>query len=739
MTAAHADPVSSHTEWLSVTVNQSVKEGLWACRVEGDRLWLSQTDLARLGLQTPESPEEWQELTALPGLRVKYDPLGQHLSVDAQPHALKGNQRLNGKPAPSQIALAQAQPIGTLSLDYALYASNNAGQRQASARTLLRASGWLPGEFSSSFNSRFSNEGHADERGHTRLMSRWQWDHPASLTSVAAGDNVSNGVSWSRQLRYGGIQLARNFALNPQINTAPPAQYRDSAALPSTVDLYLDGLKQSSQQVSPGNFTLDTQPGFSGNGQAQVVITDINGQRRTVTLDLYGAPTMLAEGLSSASLDLGWMRENYALHSSDYASKPMAQASWRYGIRNALTLSLHGEGQQRLVNGGIGADWLIAPQIGILSHHQAWSEGRYGAGRQWGLGWQWNGGGLGVAVNTTRTDGRYADNARISGGQPVRRSDTLWLSRTLGRFGTIGSGYVRQSTNDLDQRYLNLSWSTSLPGQAALSLTWTRAFSGGEQSGQLTLTLPFGRRDTLTLQTGGTAHGWDYRHQPDTAQGGWAWAMGGRHGSDREAWAELGHQGRNGEWRLGIDNRSRAHSRYAQAEGSVTLLDSALYALPYNTQGLALVSTDGVGGVPIALENRPMGETDAHGYLLLTDLPRWHSSKITIDPLNLPPEMLIPVTDIAAQPGTVAAVKADFSVRKAASLQARLIDNHHQPLAMGSLVSWPGGSSIVGRDGFIWLQDPPRPGVLTVRTTQGRCRAVLPVRLTATTEEIACH
>ena len=72
-----------------------------------------------------------------------------------------------------------------------------------------------------------------------------------------------------------------------------------------------------------------------------MVITDINGQRRTVQLDLYGAPGMLAEGLSSGSLDIGWMRQNYALRSNDYAASPMLDAGWRYGVNNQLTLALH--------------------------------------------------------------------------------------------------------------------------------------------------------------------------------------------------------------------------------------------------------------------------------------------------------------------------------------------------------------------------------------------------------------
>jgi outer membrane usher protein len=149
-----------------------------------------------------------------------------------------------------------------------------------------------------------------------------------------------------------------------------------------------------------------------------VVITDINGQRRTVQLDLYGAPGMLAEGLSSGSLDIGWMRENYALHSDDYAASPLLDAGWRYGVNNHLTLALHTEQQRRLHNVGTGADWLVSPAVGVVSQHVAVSDSPYGQGVQWGLGWQWNGRGTGISASTVRTEADFADNARMSGAAP---------------------------------------------------------------------------------------------------------------------------------------------------------------------------------------------------------------------------------------------------------------------------------------------------------------------------------
>ena len=125
------------------------------------------------------------------------------------------------------------------------------------------------------------------------------------------------------------------------------------------------------------------------------------------------------------------------------------------------------------------------------------------------------------------------------------------------------------------------------------------------------------------------------------------------------------------------------------------------------------------------LENRPAGETDDKGYLLLTDLPRYHNSKVTINPLDLPADIVAPVTDMYARPGNGSVVKAHFNIHQAVTVQARLVDAGHRPLPLGSVVSTPHGATIVGHDGFIWLEDPPQPGQLVVKTGETACRVAL--------------
>ncbi|MFW8079368.1 hypothetical protein ACOIFA_27890, partial [Klebsiella pneumoniae] len=84
----------------------------------------------------------------------------------------------------------------------------------------------------------------------------------------------------------------------------------------------------SSQQVTPGQFTLNTAPVLSGNGSAQVVITDINGQQRVVDLALYGTNRLLTQGLHTWGLNAGWVRKDYSVRSFSYDTEFIGVGVW---------------------------------------------------------------------------------------------------------------------------------------------------------------------------------------------------------------------------------------------------------------------------------------------------------------------------------------------------------------------------------------------------------------------------
>ena len=80
-------------------------------------------------------------------------------------------------------------------------------------------------------------------------------------------------------MRVGGLQVSRNFAIRPDLVTYPLPQFAGQAAIPSTVDLYIDNFRTQSASVNPGPFVIDNGPRINGAGQATVVTTDALGRR----------------------------------------------------------------------------------------------------------------------------------------------------------------------------------------------------------------------------------------------------------------------------------------------------------------------------------------------------------------------------------------------------------------------------------------------------------------------------
>lgn len=732
-TCAETTPLGGNIQWLSVSINQGQAPGLFPAQVLGKEIWLKQQDLSTLGIRPAQaSPQsEWVRLRDVPGITTTFDALNQQLAISAQMAALSGHQYLAQQPDSHQPDIRPTDTfLGNLTLGYNLNASHSTGYQYASAQTTLASSGWLPGTMTSSFNSRLAETPLENQARTTRLMTAWQFDNRQHRISLTFGDAITSGVSWSRQVRFGGIHLARNFQLDPQLNTAPRAEYSSTAVLPSTVDLYIDGLKQSSQQVTPGQYTLATQPTFTGNGQAEIVITDINGQRKVVSLDLYGAPQMLGAGLSSGTLDAGWMRKNYSLKSNDYAPPPMLDAGWSYGVNNRLTLALHTEQQQSVHNAGVGAYWLPSPWSGVLSAHFSASHASEGAGQQWGVGWQWNGRGYAFSASTTLRDSAFTDIASANGVVAAQRSDTVWASTQLGQLGQLGMGWVRQYWSENDEQYLNASWSKTFGRGVNTNITWTRDIAGKASQINLTLSIPFGFHDQFTVKSTGSSQQWRYRHQADNDLGGWSWYAGQSLGSQKYQYADIGNLNRYGEWHLGVNHSQTQTDTWLTGEGSLTLLSGHFYAMRQSHQGVALVSSNGIPSVPVYQENRLVGNTDAKGWLLLTDLPGDHTNKIAIDPLNLPASVLAPITERYVSPGTGQAVLVDFGLKETVLVVARLVNPQGAPLPMGSTlrINAANTTSTVARDGMIWLESPPLPAELEVTTNQQQCHAHLPAR-----------
>lgn len=314
-------------------------------------------------------------------------------------------------------------------LNYNLYAQHSkssvATSTALSAWTELRVPQRL-GVFSSTMLSQSAGRGAGPV--HTRLDSTWRSDFPESALSLSIGDAITSSTSWSRPVRIGGLRLGTDFGLQPYRATSPMTVLQGQVTQPSKVDVYIGGLLQEQLQVLPGAFTIESLTAVDGAGMAQLVITDLSGQRRTIDVPIYGAVDLLREGLVDWSMEMGAMRQKYGQESFSYARKPVASGSWRYGWRSATTLEAHaelGSGTQVI---GVGGVQRLGTQGGIVSASLAASEGsENGSGLQASAGFQWNAQPWRFSIFSQRTTPRFRDLDMMAGASPQRRADRMYV------------------------------------------------------------------------------------------------------------------------------------------------------------------------------------------------------------------------------------------------------------------------------------------------------------------------
>lgn len=671
--------------------------------------------------------DRYLALDDLPDLYHDYDERHQRLYLDADPHRLNLARRDYNVARPP-IWQADVSP-GAL-LNYDLHATaENGGPRALAAVTALRAFGGA-GVVESTGLSRAVERG--DSQAYIRLDTAWIRSAQDDLRTLTVGDFISGSLHWTRPTRLGGVQLRRDFALQPGLITYPLPAFFGEAALPSQIELYVDGLRQYSGEVLPGPYRVDTRPFISGAGQAQVVLTDALGRATVYEFAYYNVPLLLQQGLSDYSLEVGSVRRDYGMESFRYRSAPAASGSLRYGVTDWLTLEGHAEGDDRLFAGGAGA-LLAVRSAGTVSAAWAQSAGSGDAGGgQLALGYNWTTAGFTFDYSLQRAFDDYRDIASREGRPPPRRAERVLLGLGFGGGSSLSLNYTRLDTiEDGRRRSAGISYSLRMLPAATLFASASREFDGDRGHNLFVgLSLALGGRlgagMSANRSVGGAQRYAGHIRQGLPADGGTGWGVQAQRGDDIDyAQADVVHRADRIEVGGGVRSINSRESLFADARGAFVWMAAqprSVFPARSVHDGFALVST-GVAGVPVMLENRRIGRTDAQGNYLLTGLGAYRPNRVSIDPLYLPPEIQFDDRSIAAVPAQRAGVRVDFGVREVHAALLILHDAAGEPLPLGSTVLHGGETAAtVGHDGQAYMEDLRMHNQVTVRLPDGaRC------------------
>lgn len=110
----------------------------------------------------------------------------------------------------------------------------------------------------------------SDSQHIVRLETTWTLDQPEKLATWRIGDSLSGTAIWSGAVKFGGIQYATNFAVQPGFITFPLPSFKGEAIVPTTVDFYLNNQLRTSQELSNGPFEIQGLPVVTGAGDLMV-------------------------------------------------------------------------------------------------------------------------------------------------------------------------------------------------------------------------------------------------------------------------------------------------------------------------------------------------------------------------------------------------------------------------------------------------------------------------------------
>lgn len=715
--------------YLSVTINGADK-GLAHFGDRNGSLLATAATLRALGLIVPAGTPDPVTLASLDGVKIDYDAAQQTLAIVAPLKMLS---------LPTHVLdVRDVQPHRASSspgvlLNYDLYGTwDEHNGDTLSAYTELRAFN-DHGVLSSTALSRFMRTDGADQDSTVRLDTSWSTSFPDSMLTLRLGDTLTSATAWSRPTRIGGVQFGTNFALQPYFVTAPLPQFIGSATLPSQVELYIDGMKQYSGQIPAGNFRLDTLPNINGAGQAQMVLTDALGQVTTLNFSIYNTRALLKQGLSDWSAELGFVRENYGLQSFDYGNDPVASGTWRHGVSNTFTAEAHGEATNGLIDAGVGGDWLLG-MAGVVSASVARSTYRGTGGSQISLGYQWNDNRFSFGFNGIRSSDGYRDVATLYGAPPARLSVSGQAGFNANSLGNFGVSYVQlRYPEQADMRYAGAYWFKSLGRRWAINLTANQNLAQPHDR-SVFLSLSVSLENNTYVNTGVVHDDQGTRFTAAASraaptEGGWGWLAQWQQGNagNNNGHAELDYLGTYGQVRAGAYSFGGDTTGYAGADGSLVLMAGHLFAARSIYDSFAVVSTDGVPGVPVQLENNTVGSTDKRGLLLVTPLNAYQNNHLSIDPMSLPADVRIARVNALATPADRAGTLVNFGITPIRAASVILTDGSGKPLPLGSEVrihGQTGEPALVGYDGAVYLDTLETRNLLDVTMPDGNtCHA----------------
>lgn len=695
---------------------------------DGEGNWLLPvTELETLRVRVPDSDvlvidsQRWLPLSALPEASVIFDETNQTLTVLLSPLSFAGTQTSIRETR----STTSGSPVSNgLFLNYDLGVQT--GARGVGHSAFIEAGASL---MQGVAIGNFALIRQPELNLTLRLDTSYTLDRLQDMATLRLGDAITRpGTLLGRSVRFGGIQYASNFLSQPGLVTVPMATLGGQAALPSTVDVYVNNALQGRKELQPGPFSITGVPLVSGEGEIRMVVTDLAGTQQVITQSFYASPLLLAPGLGEFSFESGALRRNFGLASNDYGSL-FGAVSYRRGLNDSITLEGAAQFEQGGAAGAQSAATFLLPGIGVGTLGIAASQSKDGTGTQVAAGLErrtpnWN---IGVRSHYATRDFRQlgVDPQFI----PLRldSANLGWRIGELGRFGMTVARQQRATGEPM--RVLSASFTTARKNWGSLTFSALQsrgnALYGGNTVVGVFWSMPLERDLSASASFSNDSLGTDQtvvQVQRNLPSGpGYAYRL--QAGVNAPQQAALLLQNEVGLARIEAAEFNGDSSARAGWSGGIAALDGHWFASRRITDSYGLVRLPGMENVRISVDNQFVATTNAQGEAFLPRLHSWLPNRVSLDQANLGMDVEIDSLLMRPVPAWRSGVLIEFPVRRLMAATLTVRDEQGIALPAGSVASVAGQSASfpLGRNGLLYLTGLQTENSVTVEERGKRC------------------
>ncbi|HEX4737448.1 MAG TPA: fimbria/pilus outer membrane usher protein [Allosphingosinicella sp.] len=726
---------------LAVVVNGAPTGRIGEFVLRGGILLARRDELEGLGLRLPRAPDEsgLVALDGIAGFAARIDPASQTIYLIVSSRYLAPTIVGRGAAADDHALVSGTGAV--LNYDIVGTSANGGG----SASGLFDARFFSPlGVLSSGLlaEAPFGNARPAGHSSAIRLDTTYVYSDPRSLRRYRLGDFISGGLPWTRPVRLGGAQVDSDFSMRPDLVTFPVPAISGSAAVPSTVDVLVNGARTLSTAVPPGPFQVPQVPVVTGGGTVTTTVTDALGRQVVTELPFYASEALLAPGLQTYSAEIGFVRRNWGVLSNNYGAAAGA-LTYRRGLSSHVTIEAHAEATDRLAMAGIGAvvnlaDFALLNLAAAGSSFQGRTGGQISAGVE-RITPRYSLGGSVIAASKT-----FGDIAAADGDPVLTLRLNAFASVSLRTFGSLGIAYTEVKREAGRFGYLpaaSPALAILVPAEHSQILTasysrqigrvhfYASGFRDFAQKGGTSflagITIPLGRRTSATVGAqaeSGRLSGQIEASRNVIAPGDWGfrvYASGAGPASAQSLFSgpvadhefgEIIYKAQWAELLAGVDRFGGHASVQGEVRGAIATADGGVFAANRIDDSFAIVDTAGAGGIRVRYENRDVGRTDSRGRLLVPELRSFEANHVSIEPLDAPPDADVAIVSRIARPQDRSGIVLRFPVTASRGALLRLVDANGAPIAPGSIATLgsTGAAVPVGYDGeayVVGLQD----------------------------------